>query len=648
MSLKQLQKFATSDNIADLLDDEQLADVSNKVMNGFQNDKNSAEDWMMKADQIMELANLPLIEKHFPWQGAANIKYPLLTMAIYQFGARTLPEFARDGNIVKPRVLGRDSTGAKLRKGKRACDYLNYKLLDETGYWWDEHDKLLHVVSAIGTAFTKTCFNPLTGMVESKLINYRDIIVNNSASSLEEAARINHRVMRTKNEVVQGIRSGFYSDVELSNMYADDETKGPEIEFIEQHCYLDLDDDGYDEPYIVLIHPDSNQILRISASYGPEDVFLNDKDQVVRINRRKYFTDYHFLPNPDGSFYSNGFGTLLLSLNEAVNTVLNQLVDAGTLANTQTGYIDGKVRIKRGQQQLKPGELIPVEGVSQSGVENSIFMLNFKEPSSTLFQLMGTIINATRELTSTTEVMTGNVETQNTSPNTLAQTIQQGMTVYLAIQRRIFTGLKKELKLIYDAYGLYVDPQDYVTVLDLDQNELMEVFPDGPGQVADFDSKSADVVPVSDMATSTAMQRALKAQALFNMYAAAPHLFNGQEIAREMLISQELSDVDRFIAPPQTGPNIEQIKIQSEIADRAAKTQLEERKLNLEMEKIKNDRLKVHTGAMKTIAETEAIEVGSQLNQYESKVSSIAKAVELSHKERELQITQTQAQAPNE
>jgi len=638
MSLKQLEKYASSNNIADLLDEDKLAEVSHLVMDGFDRDKSSAEDWLTKADKIMSLVNLPLEEKMFPWPGAANIKYPLLTMAIYQFSSRTLPEFARDGNIVKPRIIGRDPTGLKFKKGGRVCDYLNYKLLDEDSSWWDEHDKLLHVVSAIGTAFTKTCYNPLTGKVESKLINYRDIIVNNSAPSLDEAARISHRVMMSKNAVIQGIRSGFYSDVELSSMMADDETKGPEIEFIEQHCLLDLDGDDYEEPYVVLLHPDSRQILRITASYGPEDVFLNEKDQVASIVRRKYFTDYHFLPNPDGSFYSNGFGTLLLSLNSAVNSILNQLVDAGTLSNTQSGYIDGKVRIKRGEHQLKPGELTPVEGTGNRTLDESIYMLNFKEPSSTLYQLLGLIINATRELTSTTEVMTGNVETQNTSPNTLAQTIQQGMTVYLAIQRRVFSGLKKELKLIFEHYGVYVDPRDYVTVLDLSEQELVEVFPNGFNQVADFDPTVADVVPVSDMNSSTGVQRALKAQSLFNMYAAAPGLFNGQEIAKEMLIAQDLADVERFIAPPPQGPNLQEIEIQSEIADKAAKTRIEEMKLQIDMMKLQLEELKVKTQAGKTIAETKAIDSNVQLSAIQHQVETMSRAIEMEQRDKELQI----------
>jgi chaperonin GroES len=636
MSLKQIQKFIASPNIAELLSEERLAYVSSEVISGFEADKASMSDWLNNADEIMRLANLPKEQKHWPWPNASNIKYPLLTMAIIQFGARTLPEFARNGDIVKHRTIGRDLTGLKSRKGRRIAEYLNYKLMDESSIWWNEHDKLLHVVSAIGTAFTKSCYNPLTGQIESKLLNYRDIIVNNSISCLEEAPRISHRVALTENDIVQGIRAGFYTDLDPILLRPSDEFAEIEIELIEQHCWLDLDEDGYKEPYIVLMHIDSNSILRITANFDEADVILNSKDQIVRINKKHYFTDYHFLPNPDGSFYSNGFGTLLLSLNDTANTILNQLVDAGTLANTQGGFIGKGLRIRKEKLNIAPGEWVTAEASGGRKISEEVFPLTYKEPSSVLFQLLGMIINATRELTSTTEVMTGNVETQNTSPNTLAQTIQQGMTVYLAIQRRIFAGLKKELGHIYKLYSKYIDPQEYITVLDLSEQEMMEVFANGYGQIADFDLASADVVPVADQNSSTELQRALKAQGLMNMAVAAAPIFNMQEVVKEVLISQGFTEPERFLAPPQQGPNLEEIKLQSEIADRSAKTQVEERKLQLEAERVKTERLKAEATAIKALADAEAVEVGTQLDQYQLQVDNMFRTIEVGDKSREI------------
>lgn len=628
MSLKQLQRYISLPNIAPELSDEKLAYVSHEVISGFDMDKASMQEWVDNADQIMKLANLPKEQKHWPWPNASNIKYPLLTMAIIQFGARTLPEFARNGDIVKHRAVGRDLTGAKSRKGRRVAEYLNYKLMDESPIWWNEHDKLLHVVSAIGTAFTKSCYNPLTGQIESKLLNYRDLIVNNAISCLEEAPRISHRVALSENDVVQGIRAGFYTDLDPVILKPEDNYNEIEIELIEQHCWLDLDDDGYKEPYIVLMHIDSNSILRITANYEAQDVILNKKDQVVRINKKHYFTDYHFLPNPDGSFYSNGFGTLLLSLNDAANTILNQLVDAGTLANTQCGFIGKGLRIRKENLKMAPGEWVTAEASGGRKISEEIVPLNYKEPSTVLFQLLGMIINATRELTSTTEVMTGNVETQNTSPNTLAQSIQQGMTVYLAIQRRIFAGLKKELGHIYKLYAKYIDPQDYANVLDLSEPELAEVFAQGFDQVADFDYYSADIVPVADQNSSTELQRALKAQGLMNMAVTAAPLFNMQEVIKEVMIAQGFTEPERFLAPPQQGPDLEAIKVQSELADKAAKTQIEERKLQLEAERVRIERLKAEAGAIKSIADAEAIEAGSQLDQYQARVDNMIKVVD--------------------
>jgi len=634
----KLLELIESPNIVEMLDDNELGTIAEEVLQGFEEDKQSMGEWLDKADEIMKLANLPQEEKHWPWPKASNVKYPLLTMAVIQFGSRTLPEFARNGKIVKYKVIGRDPEGIKNRKGQRSADYMNYKLIDESPTWWNDHDKLLHTVAAVGTAFVKSCYDPLTGQVRSDVQHYKDVIVNNDIKSLPDAPRISHRVCLTKNDLIQGMRSEIYAEHDPEMFVSTNEDKQVDIEFIEQHVWLDLDDDGYAEPYIVLIHPDTMTVLRIVANYRVENVQFNAKgNKVVRIDKKyQYFTSYHFLPNPDGSFFSNGFGTLLLSLNNATNTILNQLVDAGTLANTQGGFIGKGLRIRKDNMEIQPGEWVHVETNYAKRIQDEVYQLNYKEPSSVLFSLLGMIISATKELTSTTEVMLGDIETQNTSPNTMNQAVQQGMTVYLAIQRRIFIGLKQELKEIYKLYGEYGDPQDYLRVLDLTEAETQEMLMEGQGTIADFKEEDADLLPVAEFNNSTEVQRGLKAQNLMNMAIQAGGVFNMPEVMIEVLKAQGFENPERFLAPPQQGPSIQEIALQADQQEKQGKLQIAAEKLNIDRQKLQIDQLKAESAAIKDLATAESLEAGTQLDRFEAQKDTLLKDIETEERKQKL------------
>lgn len=631
-STKLLEKYINSLNIAELLDDELLNKVKSEVVNGFELDRMSMETWLADADKIMDLANLPKEEKSWPWRKASNIKYPLMTTAIIQYASRTLPEMAKNGELVKYRAIGRDREGLKSRKGQRLAAYMNYKLVDEDPIWWTEHDKLLHISAAVGTAFVKSYYDPLTQKVKSEVCHYRDVIVNNNIKSIEEAPRISHRVVMPERDLLQGMRMGIYCEHDPKIFHIAESAEDIDVELVEQHTWIDLDDDGYPEPYIVLMHLDSNTILRIVANYNERDVLLGAKGTVARIDKHEYFTDFHFLPNPNGSFFSNGYGTLLLSLNDATNTILNQLVDAGTLANTQGGFLGKGLRIRKDRLPVEPGEWVTADAVGGRKIADEVYPLVYKEPSSVLYSLLGIIIQATKELTSTTEAMTGNVESQNTSPNTLKEIIAQGMTTILAIQRRFYLGLKKELYKVYYLYAQYVDPEEYVRVLDLDQKELAEVFSKGMNTIADFDVNSCDIVPVADLNTSSTTQRALMAQGIINTIQMAPGAVNVQAALMEYYIAMGVSDPERFLAPPSNEPSPDALKIQSDMAHKAAQAKEMEAKILLDAKRIELEEIKVRSEAIKNIAAAEAAEIGTQLNTYKVQADSLLKQADAEHK----------------
>ena len=421
--------FITAVNIADHLTDEQLAQIGNECKTGFDLDLASREEWEQDLDSWTMLAMQIRERKSFPWANASNIKYPLLSIASMQFNARAYPSLIpADGKIVKGKIIGNDPDGSKGDKATRVAEYMSYQFMHEMDGWDEEMDKLLMMLPIVGTVFKKTYWDGGIKTIKSTLVLPKNLVVNNSALSLETAERASEMIELSPRLLEERKRQEVFLNVDLGSPIAknsvSDETTPYNL--IEQHTYLDLDEDGYREPYIVTFQKETGKVVRITARYEQDGITLDDKKKVVRIEPTQYYTKYSFVPNPDGSFYDVGFGVLLGPLNESVNTLINQLVDAGTLSNMQSGFIGKGLRIKMGENKFQPGEWKPVASTG-SDLKNQIVPLPAKEPSSVLFQLMGSLITSGKELASVAEIFVGKMPGQNTPATTTMATIEQGM-----------------------------------------------------------------------------------------------------------------------------------------------------------------------------------------------------------------------------
>jgi chaperonin GroES len=449
--------------------------------------------------------------KSFPWPNASNIKYPILSTASMQFNARAYPSLIpSDGKIVKGKVIGKDPTGVKSDKADRVATYMSYQFMHEMDTWDEDMDKMLMMLPIIGTIFKKTYWSSAEKKIKSELILPKNLVVNNWAKSVETAERVSECIEMSQRVFEERKRQKIFLDVDLgqpTNVKNEggiskiDETTP--YNFVEQHTYLELDDDGYKEPYIVTFHKETGQVLRIVARYTEEDV-ETDGRKIVRITPTQYYTKFSFVPNPDGSFYDIGFGILLGPINEAVNTLINQLVDAGSLSNMQSGFIGKGLRLRMGQERFQPGEWKPVASTGDD-LKKQIVLLPAKEPSNVLFQLMGSLITSGKELASVAEIFVGKMPGQNTPATTTMATIEQGMKVFTAVYKRIYRALDKEFKKVYQLNGMYLDPQTYTSVLDV---------PVGPD---DFDVKNYDVCPGADPTAVSQTEKLLKAQGLMEL-----------------------------------------------------------------------------------------------------------------------------------
>jgi len=616
--VKWLQGNIDKINIAGELAETKLAEIGRKVVFGYHIDEESRKDWWKLTEEGLKIARQVAEKKSYPWAGAANIKYPLIATAAIQFAARAYPQIIQGTDVVKAQMVGKPTLDKESR-AKRVGMHMSYQLLEEMEEWESDTDQLLTSLPVVGMYFRKTYYDTLLKRNRSIGISPENLVVNQKITDLKTARRITEKIYLYKNEVIERERAEIYVEKINESMQVNDEEDKAEL-FLEQHCWLDLDDDGYDEPYIVTVHEESEQVCRVVARYDLDGITLTDKGKVKKIIPVDYYTDFGFLPDPAGNYYKMGFAHLLGPINETINVTINQLLDAGHAANCQSGFIGSGVRLKGGVLRVKPNEWIPID-VPGSALKDNIFPMPVRDPSPVLLQLLGLLTETGMKLAAVSETMTGETPGQNTPATTVLAMIEQGLKVFTSIYKRVFRSLKSEYKKLYRLNRLYMEDVEYVRVLD----DQMAVFQQ------DYSADDLDIVPVADPTISSEAQRLARAQAMLNSLQYNPTKGGKIGILRYYYEAIGVPDVDKFLPPKEVEglvnspepPNPDLIKIQNEIINNKGKLDIEMRKVNAtqvkteaEIELILAQVKEMNTRAIKNVADAEAKEAGIQIDSY--------------------------------
>lgn len=592
--LANLMAMTKDPNLADTLEEDVLSRIAHEVSEGVQSDEDSRSDWKRRTEKGMELALQDQAgRKTWPWPGAADVKYPVMTTAAIQFAARAYPAIISGANVVRAAVFGDDPDGLKRQQGDREAEFMSWQLLQEMPEWEPGVDRMLHALPIIGCAFKKTYFDSSLGRNVSTYRSAMDIVVNASAVSLETAPRITDVFELYPHEIKERILSGVFVEFDYGQANNTNDKQAPHT-FWEQHCRIDLDEDGYLEPYIVTVHKEKVKVCRIRAGWD-EDTIRVQGDRLVGIDRVPIFTKIPFIPHPGGEFYDVGFAYLLAPINESINTILNQLIDAGTLANTGGGFIGTGLRLKGGTLRFRPGEFKQVD-VTGEKIADSIYNLQFAGPSPVLFQLLGTMIDGAKDIASVQDVLTGDVRAQTMQPATLLGLVEQGLKVFTAIYKRIHRALESEFDKLYRLNRIYFDPDLYAAIQG------------APAvQAGDFQSSNPSIQPISDPTMVSDMQRLARTQFL-EAFKADP-LMNRKEINRRQLEAAGIENVEELFMPEPQGPGPAEL---AEFAQLAAETDVKHSQAD-----------KNRADAIKSIAQAEAAELGPQVETYKLQLESM-------------------------
>lgn len=626
-------------NLTSSFSDKDLTAIGGWVYDGFQADKQSRAAWERRTSAAMDLAMQLTKAKNFPWPNCANIAFPLVTIAALQFHARAYPAVVSGTDIVKCRVIGKDSEGKKKERAERVSCHMSYQVLEQDKAWEEQHDRLLINLPIIGCAFKKTYYDARLGHNVSELVLARDLVLNYYAKSVEGCSRKTHLISLPRNHLHEQIARKVFRDVKEEGWYrglpplqeidpqqaeknrragsqpprADETTP---FVGLEQHCSLDLDGDGYAEPYIITIEQSSRCVLRIVSRVGREEDIEREGDQIVSIRAEEFFTKYPFIPAPDGSIYDIGFGLFLGPLNEQVNTICNQLTDAGTMSAAAGGFLGRGAKIRGGVYAFSPFQWNRVDSTGED-LHKSIFPLPVREPSAVLFNLLTMLVNYSNRISGATDLMVGESIGQNTPAETGRTMAEQGMKIYSSIFKRVWRGMKEEFKKLYILNGLYMPLSG-------------GGYGDGRSALReDYLGNPDDICPAADPnVTSDAM--AYNQITAVKQSAASTPGYDSDEVERLFLRSLKVDSIDKIFPgskklPPGVHPKVQIAQLQVEVKKLELKADAHKfvAQLQVDMQLNNAEILKLQADAMKALADIQGDQRDREVNALNAAIGAL-------------------------
>jgi len=543
-----------TDNLADLLPDEVLGRLASKLFQEYEDYKQSRKDWEDSYVTGLDLLGFKYQQRSEPFQGASGATHPVLAEAVTQFQATAYKELLPPDGPVRTQILG-VSTRDKEDQSLRVKDYMNYQIMNEMPEYEAEFDQMLFYLPLAGSAFKKVYYDDMLGRAVSKFVQADDLIVPYSATSLEDAEAVIQRMYMSHNEIRKSQVSGFYSDIELGNPALQPDRVHEEerklegqkktynqysdqtYTILEFHINLDLE--GFEDinpedgeptgiklPYVVTMEAGGRNILAIRRNWQPEDP-LKQKIQ--------YFVHFKFLPGL--GFYGFGLIHMIGGLSRTATVALRQLLDAGTLSNLPAGFKMRGIRVRDDASPLQPGEFRDVDAPG-GNLKDAFYPLPYKEPSQTLLQLMGVVVQAGQRFASIADLQVGDGNQQAAVGTTVAL-LERGSRVMSAIHKRLYNSLKQEFKLLSGIFAQYL-PQEYPYDVVGGQRMIKQ---------ADFDDR-IDIIPVADPNIFSMTQRISLAQTELQLAMSNPQMHNLYESYRHMYEALGIKKIDQLLPPP--------------------------------------------------------------------------------------------------
>ena len=542
-----------NENLAEQLSDGDLDVIARELSDAYDGDKDSRSDWSSTYAEGLDLLGMKYDDRTSPFPGASGVSHPLLAESVTQFQAQSYKELFPAGGPVKTQIMGATNPQVESQSS-RVKEFMNFQLTHVMEEYEPELDQMLFHLPLSGSAFRKIYFDNTLGRPVSKFVSSEDLVVPYQATDLMTCSRITHVVKMMANDLRKFQVTGFYRDVPVGDAPEHDpsevedkidELAGKKKVYTKDNMYTlleihtDLDLPGYEDaneageetgislPYIVTIEENSNKILSIRRNWAEGDQLKTKK---------QYFVHYKFLPGL--GFYGFGLIHMLGGLTKTATSVLRQLIDAGTLVNLPAGFKARGLRIRDDDQPLVPGEFRDVDAPA-GDIASSLITLPYKEPSQTLFNLLGFVIDSGKSFAAVADMKLGEGNEVNPVGTTMAL-LERGMKVMSAIHKRMHSAQGKEFKLLAQLFAETLPPVYPYQIVGGNQAVKAQ----------DFDAR-IDVIPVSDPNIFSVTQRVTLAQQQLQLAQAAPQMHNVHEAYRRMYEAMGVQNIEAMLPPPQ-------------------------------------------------------------------------------------------------
>jgi len=536
-------------NLAEEIDEDDLIGIATDLLGDFEEDLSSRKDWMQTYVDGLDLLGLKLEDRSEPWPGACGVYHPLLAEAVVKFQAETIMETFPARGPVKTQIIGKE-TPEKVEAAHRVREDMNYQLTEVMVEYRPEHERMLWGLALAGNAFKKVYYDPSLERQVAIYVPAEDVVVPYGASNLETAERVTHVMRKTPNELRKLQVAGFYKDVDLGDPHdsldevekkiaekmgfratTDNRFKILEVQVnLDLQGYEDKDEDGNETgialPYIVTIEKQNQTVLAIRRNWHPDDPTKQ---------KRVHFVHYPYVPG--FGFYALGLIHLIGAFAKSGTSLIRQLVDAGTLSNLPGGFKTKGLRVKGDDTPIAPAEFRDVD-VASGTIKDNIMTLPYKEPSQTLYSLLGTIVDEGRRFASAADLKVSDMSAQSPVGTTLA-ILERTLKVMSAVQARIHYAMKQEFKLLKNIIRDYTD----------DEYSYEPDTAHPRAKRSDYDM--VEVIPVSDPNAATMSQKVVQYQAVLQLAQGAPQIYDLPMLHRQMLEVLGIRDAQKLIPMPE-------------------------------------------------------------------------------------------------
>tara|TARA_R100000951_G_scaffold105347_1_gene99095 strand:- start:1207 stop:3693 length:2487 start_codon:yes stop_codon:yes gene_type:complete len=537
-------------NLAEFLDEGYLGELSTELRAAYEDDQESRSEWEEAYTKGLDQLGVKVVERTEPFQGASGVTHPLIAESVTQFQAQAYKELLPAGGPVATQILGKQDPEREAQ-AQRVKNFMNYNIMEVMEEYDPDMDQLLFYLPLSGSTFKKVYYDEAKQRPVAKFIPAQDLVVPYHASDLATSPRVTHVLRMDYNEVRKMQVAGFYRDVDLQTSDAGpdevrekvDEIQGTSKTYADDvytllEMHVDVDLEGFEDmspdgeatgiqlPYIVTIDQESGEVLGIRRNFE-ENGELAKKQQ--------YFVHYKFMPGL--GFYGFGLVHMIGGLGRAATSILRQLIDAGTLANLPAGFKARGVRVRNDDEPLQPGEWRDIDAPG-GNIRDSIIPLPYKEPSATLAQLLGALIEGGRRFVSLADQQVSNMN-QETPVGTTMAMLERGMKVMSAIHKRLHYAQKTEFRILARIISENLPPEYPYEVAGAEQSVKAQ----------DFDRR-VDIIPVSDPNIFSMAQRVTLAQTQLQLAQSNPQMHNLHAAYRRMYNALEVQNIDEILPPP--------------------------------------------------------------------------------------------------